>query len=104
MVVRNFAAVSHMQNTALEVDLIPAQGDKLGGPQAVPEGNEDHRRIAVAPAVGPGGLDQALDLSLGQVLADAVHGVGTSARSDCPFYVGWRDQTKTRICHETSLC
>ena len=93
-----------MQNTALEVDLIPAQGDKLGGPQAVPEGNEDHRRIAVAPAVGPGGLDQPLDLSLGQVLADAVHGVGTSARSDCPFYVGWRDQTKTRICHETSLC
>jgi len=31
-----------VQTAALEVDLIPAQADKLGSSQTVSEGNEDH--------------------------------------------------------------
>ena len=50
-------ATGYMQNAALEVDLIPAQADKLGGSQAVPEGNEDHRRIAMPVPVIPGSRD-----------------------------------------------
>jgi hypothetical protein len=42
--------------------LIPTQIDKLGRPQAVPVCEQDHRRVAVAPPIVFGRLDEALDL------------------------------------------
>jgi hypothetical protein len=56
----------------------------------VPKGDQDHGRIAVTVPITFGSLDQLLDLSFGQVFTGAILGVGTSAWSNCLFYVGWR--------------
>ena len=61
-----------------EVDLIPAQRAKLGGPQAVPEGEQDHGRIAMTVPVAARGLDQALDFGLDQIFAATVGGIAKS--------------------------
>ena len=76
-----------------KIDLIPTQVYKLGRPQAVAEGDKDHGRIPVTPAIGLGGIDQPIDLGAGQVLAGP--GVGVrfpSRRGNCSFYDGWRHQ------------
>ncbi len=70
----------HVEHSAIEVDLVPAQVADLGRPQPMPEGDQDHARIAMAVAVGFGGLDQGFDLTKRQVLAGAKLGV----RSACP--------------------
>ena len=49
----------------VEVDLLPAEIDQLAHPEPVTVRHEDHGGIAVAPAIVPGGLDQALDLLVG---------------------------------------
>jgi hypothetical protein len=43
--------------------------------QTAPERYQDHGGVAMAVAVGLGGLDQALDLALGQMLAGTQIGV-----------------------------
>src|SRR5258707_3966424 len=70
----------HVEHSAIEVDLVPAQVADLGRPEPMPEGDQDHARIAMAVAVGFGGLDQGFDLTKRQVLAGAKLGV----RSACP--------------------
>src|SRR5262249_12384778 len=82
-----------VQDGVFEVDLLPAQVHQLGGPQTMPEGQQDHGGVAMAPAVVSGGLNQPLDLALGQVLAGPIGGVGPPHRqSNCAFYVGWSDR------------
>jgi hypothetical protein len=54
---------------AIEVDLLPFEVGHLGGAEAVPVGQQHHECIAGAVAVVTGGLDQLLDLGVGQVLA-----------------------------------
>jgi hypothetical protein len=44
------------------------QATQLAGPEAVPERQEDHGRIPLGPTVALGGLDELLDLTLGQML------------------------------------
>jgi uncharacterized protein with GYD domain len=46
----------------------------------VPEGNEDHRGVAVAVAIGLGDVDEPLDLLLGEVFTGPQFGVGPSIR------------------------
>ena len=76
-----------------EIDLIPTQVYKLGRPQAVAEGDEDHGGIPVTPAIGPGGIDQLIDLGAGQVLPRPIGRVRLSPRhSDCSIYSGWCHQ------------
>jgi hypothetical protein len=82
-----------------EVDLIPAQVNQFGRPQAVPIGHQDHGGVAPAMAVVLGGGDQPLDLGLGEVFAGAQVGVRPSARWNCSFYDGWRDQLEMRFRH-----
>ena len=82
-----------------EVHLIPTQVDQLGRSQAVPVGHEDHGRVAVAPAVALGNLDEPLDLGLGEVLAGAQLGVGGALGGNCSFYGGWRDQPEVGFGH-----
>src|SRR5262249_24068889 len=65
-----------VQHGVFEVDLLPAQVHQLGGPQTMPEGQQDHGGVAMAPAVVPGSLNQPLDLALGQVLAGTIGGMG----------------------------
>jgi hypothetical protein len=52
-----------------DVDLLPTEGAQLGRSQPVPEGQQDHGRIAMSVRVPACRLHQPLDLSLGQVLA-----------------------------------
>jgi len=48
-----------------EVDSVPGQIAQLGSPQGMPIGHDDHRRVAVAVAIGFSRLDQLLDLAFG---------------------------------------
>ena len=70
--------------------------DPSGGQQA-PQGRRPHRRIAVSPAVLPGGIHQPFDLSLRQVLAGAQGGIGRPLQHDCSVYDGWRDEFQMRF-------
>ena len=58
---------------------------QLAGPQAVPIGHQDHRGVAVAPAIALGGFQQPLDLGLRQVLAGPQVGVAAALHCDCSF-------------------
>jgi hypothetical protein len=69
-----------VQFAGLEVDIIPTQGHKLAGAQAVAVGDQDGRGVAMAPAVSPRSLNQLLDLALGEVLA------GPGRASNCYTY------------------
>jgi hypothetical protein len=77
--------------------LVPLQVDQLGGAQAVAERDQHDDGVALAPAVGFGGGDQALDLAGGEVLARAQGGVGTATRGDCPINGGWGHQLEMRF-------
>jgi hypothetical protein len=58
----------------------------------MPKGQKDHNRVAVAPTVVLGCLNQPLDFSLRQVFAGPISGIGLAHRqSDCAFYVAWTD-------------
>jgi hypothetical protein len=46
-----------------EFDLIPAKVHKLGRPQTVPIRDQEHRRVAMRPAVLSGRIHEALNLS-----------------------------------------
>jgi hypothetical protein len=61
----------HMQVSGTKIDLFPAQVDNFGCPQAMPIGNEDHRRVSVTVSVAFRCLNELLNLGLGQVLAAA---------------------------------
>src|SRR5215471_6558478 len=74
-----------VQDGVFQVDLLPAQVHQLGGPETVPEGQQEHCRVAMAPAVVLGGLNQPLDLALGQVLAGPIDGVGLPHRQALPY-------------------
>ena len=86
-----------MQRARGELNLIPAQVHKLGGPEAVPVGRQDHGGVAMPPTVLPGSGHQPFDLGLSQVLAGAQVGVGKPPGRDCSFYGGWRDQLQVRL-------
>ena len=63
----------------------------------MPEGDQDHGGIALAPAIAPGGSDQLLDLALGQMLARPDIRIGPSGRHgplNCPVFCSWRYQPK----------
>ena len=62
-----------------QLDLLPLQVADLRGPQAVPIGDQDHGRIAMAVAtILAGAVHQPLDLALGEI-----------ASFDCQVYDAW---------------
>ena len=65
----------------------------------MPEADQDHGGVPLAVAVALGGLDQLLDLALGQVFAGPKLAVWAAGRRDCPFYCGWGHQLEARFCH-----
>ena len=74
--------------SAFEFDLVPAQIDQLADPQAVTERDQDHGGVAMTPAIAPRGVDQFLDLGLGQIFAGAQFGIGSAPRHvDCLYFV-----------------
>ena len=68
---------------AVEVHLVPTQVADLGGPQSVPEGDQDHRRVAMVAPVDLSGLDQNLDLARREVLAGPKLGVWAPPQRKC---------------------
>jgi hypothetical protein len=78
-----------------EIDLRPFEGDKLGRPEPIPEGQEDHGRVAVTVTVGLG----SLDLAGRQVLPGSKFGVRTPGRSNYSIYFSWGDQLEVRLVH-----
>src|SRR5262245_50223747 len=83
-----------------EFDLAPTQVAKLRSPQPMPEGDQDHRGVAVAVAVRPGRFNQPLNLRLGEMFARPIFGVRTAKQMNCAFFVAWRDQLQCWFCHE----
>ena len=79
-------APGYVQDASGKIDLVPSQGDQFARPQAVAVGDQDHRGVSVVVPIVLGGRDQLLDLSLGQVLAGAIVGIGTPLRGNCLFY------------------
>src|SRR5262249_1058297 len=58
-----------VQSTDAQFDLVPVEVAELARSEPVPDGQQDHGRIAVTVApVLPGRLEQPIDLGLGQVL------------------------------------
>jgi hypothetical protein len=78
-----------MQGRALKLDSRPLQVDEFTHAQAMPEGNQDHRAIAQAPAVVLRRLNQPSDFGLGEMLARPVGGVGLAPWCDCPIFCRW---------------
>src|SRR6266852_5776280 len=63
---------THMEESLLQVELIPPQINEFGDAQAMPIGQENHRVIAQAMSADtPGCLAEAFDLGGGQVLPRA---------------------------------
>ena len=88
-----FLGPADVQDGMGEIDLIPTQVYKLGRPQTVAEGDEDHGAIPMTPAISLGGIDQPIDLGAGQMFPGPIDGVRfTSRRGNCSFYDGWRHQ------------
>jgi len=70
-----------VQEPLAKIRLIPAQRTKLADAQAVPIGEEDHRRVAVAVASSlPRRGDQRLDLGRRQIFARAQRGIASADR------------------------
>ena len=65
-----------VQDGVFQVCLLPAQVHQLGGSKTMPEGQQNHGCVTMAPAVVPGRLNQPLDLAFGQVFAGPVRGIG----------------------------
>jgi hypothetical protein len=89
-----------MQNGAVEIDLLPTKVHDLGGPQPMPKGDQDHRRIPMPVTVSPGRGHEGLDLVLGQVLTRAQVAVLGPLRRDCSFCDSWDNKLEMRITHE----
>src|SRR4051794_8717915 len=69
-------AAADVNDAVAEIDLRPGQRDEFGDAQAVTEGQEDRRGIALPPAAALfSGGDQPVDLIRGQELAPPALGV-----------------------------
>jgi len=66
---RSILDPANVQDRAREVDLLPPEIDHLPSAQPVPEGEEDHERVPLAPAIALRGLDQLLDFRQGKVFS-----------------------------------
>jgi hypothetical protein len=60
---------AHMQAPGGQVHVVPAQRHQLRGSEAVAVGNQDGRSVPMSRPVLLGGLDEPLDLPLGQIFA-----------------------------------
>jgi hypothetical protein len=70
-----------------EISLLPAQRAQFGRSQSVPEGQQDHGRIAMSVAILACRLHQPFDLSLREVLTDPVMVIWPTTTANCSFTV-----------------
>ena len=81
-----------------ELDLLPLEVNKLSRPKAVPVGRQNHRRIALTPAVLAGGIE-ALNLTFSEMFAGSQGGIGRPLWHDCSVYDTRRDEFEVRFRH-----
>src|SRR5436190_16180205 len=62
----------YMQAPGGEVDVVPAQRHQLRGPEAMAVRDQDRRGVLMPRAVLLGGLDEALDLPVGEIFTAAL--------------------------------
>ena len=76
-----------MQTASLKLDVVPAQTDQLGRPQAVAIGDQDRGGVPVAMAVVLGSLYKPLDLALSQIVpADCYSLFASNAPKPLPCF------------------
>ena len=88
----------------IEIDGVPTQRHQFDGAQPMPIGDQHHGRVAMTVAIIAGGLDQSLDLGLGEVLTRPDLGIGpapgrTLRRLNCPINSAWGDQGQMPFFH-----
>src|SRR5262245_4791471 len=90
-----FAALAppHMQPARGQVEVIPAQPDKLAGAQPMAISEQDGGGVTMALAVLPGSLHQPLDLAPGHVFAWALP-------CHCYIYCRWSVEIGLLIFHD----
>jgi hypothetical protein len=84
-----------VQGRLIEIGCFPSKADQFRRAQAMPKGNEQHRRVAVSPAAALRRLHQLLDLAGGQVLPAANLAIAPTPRRiariiNLPIFDGWR--------------
>jgi len=82
---------AYMQAPSGEVDVVPAQCHQLRGPETMAVSDQDSRGIPMPRAVLLGGLDEPLDLPVGQIF--------TPAFANCYIYSSWSRFAKPRVFH-----
>src|SRR6516164_6319698 len=82
---------AYMQAPRGEVDVVPAQRHQLGGPKTMAVSDQDRRGVPMPRAVLLGGLDEALDLPVGEIF--------TAAPANCYIYCGWSRLAKPQVLH-----
>src|SRR6516162_33921 len=85
---------AYMQAPSGEVDVVPAQRHQLRGPQPVAVSDQDSRGVPMPRAILLGGLDEALNLPVGEIF--------TAALANCYIYRGWSRFAKPRVFHRNS--
>ena len=63
---------AYMQAPGGEVDVVPAKRHQLRGPEAVAVSDQDGRGVPMPRAVLLGGLDEPLDLAIGEIFTIAL--------------------------------
>src|SRR5262249_31123090 len=82
---------AYMQAPGGEVDVVPAQCHQLRGPETMAVTDQDSRGVPMPRAVLLGGLDEALNLPVGEIFAAAL--------ANCYIYGGWSRFVKPRVFH-----
>ena len=90
---------ANMQRSRSEIDLIPAEVHKLGGPKPVTIGHQHHRGIPMPPSVLPSDVHEPFDLRFRQVLTGSQLGIRRPPGRDCSIYDGWCDQLQVWFLH-----
>jgi hypothetical protein len=88
-----------VQGGSPEIHLIPTQIHELGRAQPMPEGYENHCRVAVSVAVLPCRRHQGLNLMLGQIFPAPKVGILRAPGHDCSIFGLWGDQPEAWITH-----
>jgi hypothetical protein len=83
---RTVLGAADMDGRGIEIDLLPANVDKLADPQCMPEGHEDQQPIAGRVTTVAGSGQQAIDLALRQVLALPVIRVLSPTTANCRLF------------------
>src|SRR5215472_2757513 len=85
---------AYMQAAGGQIDVVPAQRHQLRGPETVAVSDQDSGGVPMPRAVPLGGLDEALDLPVGEIF--------TATFANCYIYCGRSRFAKPQVFHGNS--